>query len=141
MTYSFGDLSVVFNHPSVGQFTFQGAGLGQITFSRTNNLGQKDVAADGTAMTSKITSKVGTITIQVQQPSEANKFMRKYVNYVETASASEFATASLVASSPAMGVTHTATGVNPEKMPDWDYQQAGQMVSYVLQADALEGEV
>jgi hypothetical protein len=122
----------------MGQLTLQGEGLGSITFSMANDLTQHDVAADGSVMASKIKSTNGTIVIQVQQTSDAAKWIRRYINYVNAAPSSEFTRASLVASSKVMGVTHTCTGVSPQKRGDAAYQQTGQQVSVTLMAQVIE---
>ena len=64
-TYAFEDLSVTLSHPSVGQFLFQGTGIGSITFAMANDSSSHDVAADGSVMTSKIKAGNGTVTISV----------------------------------------------------------------------------
>ncbi|MCL2084426.1 MAG: DUF3277 family protein [Oscillospiraceae bacterium] len=137
-TYSFEDMAVVIAHPGIGQLSLQGEGLGSITFAMANDMSQHDLAADGSVMTSKISAPNGTITIQVQQTSDAAKWLRRYINYVKTAAASEFAQATVVGSSKVMGVTHTCTGVSPQKRPDASYQQAGQQLSVTLLAAQME---
>jgi hypothetical protein len=74
----------------------------------------------------------------VQQTSAAAKWLRKYINYCKAAPSSEFARASIVGSSKVMDVTHTCTGVSPQKRPDASYQQAGQQASYTLMAQNME---
>jgi hypothetical protein len=137
-TYSFEDMAVVISHPGVGQLSLQGEGLGSITFAMSNDISQHDLAADGSVMTSKIKAPNGTITIQVQQTSDAAKWLRQYINYVNAAPSSEFARATVIGASKVMGVTHTCTGVSPQKRPDAQYQQAGQQVAVTLMAQVME---
>lgn len=136
-TYSFEELTVVVSHSGVGQFTMQGEGLGQITFARANNLAQQDPAADGSVMTSKIAAKNGMVTIQVQQSSTAALFLQKLVRYVDTAPASELTGTTIIGTSNYMQVDRTATGCAPEKIPDDDFQQAGQMKTFVFLAQEI----
>jgi len=137
-TYSFADLACVLSHPAMGQLSLQGEGLGSITFSEANDLTQHDTAADGSVMASKIESSSGTIVIQVQQTSDAAKWLRRYINYIKAAPSSEFTRATLIGSSKVMGVTHTCTGVSPQKRPDASYQQAGQQISVTLMAQRMK---
>ncbi len=137
-TYAFEDLSVVLSHPSVGQFVFQGTGLGSITFGMANDSSAHDVASDGSVMTSKIKAGNGTVTISVQQTSQANAFLRKMFNYLYTAPSSEWAQISLMAESKVMGVTHTATNMSFQKKPDGAYQQTGQQISWAFLAGDLQ---
>jgi len=137
-TYSFDDFEAVLSHPSVGQLSLQGEGLGSIAFDYSGDMSQHDTAADGSVMTSKIKVKNGTIVIQVQQTSEAAKWLRKYVNYVDTAKSSEFARASLIGESKVMDVKHTCSGISPQKRAGASYQQAGQQISFTLMAANME---
>ena len=136
-TYSFEDLAVVFSHPGVGQIALQGEGLGSITFVMTNDISQQDLAADGSVMTSKINAPNGTIAIQLQQTSDAAKWFRRYINYCISAASDQFAQGTLIGSSKVMGVTHTCTGVSPQKRADASYQQAGQQISITLMAQII----
>lgn len=136
-TYSFADLPTVFSHPDVGQLSLQGEGLGSITYAMANDMTQHDQAADGSVMTSKIKTKNGTVTIQVQQTSDAAAWFRKYINYVDSAPTDRYTQASCISSSKLMRVTHTATGLAPQKRPDASYQQAGQQVAFTFMAEKI----
>lgn len=137
-TYSFEDLSITFRHPAVGQIQMQGAGTGSITFSMSGDVTAHDVAADGTVMPSKILIRNGTVAINVQQTSEANQFFRRYYNYVMAAPSSEWAQASIIGTAPNMKVTHTATGVSPQKRADAGYEAAGKQVTWNFMATQIE---
>ena len=132
-TYAFEDLAVVINHPSKGQLTLQGEGLGSITFAMANDVSSHDLAADGSVMTSKIKAGNGTVTISVQQTSSANKWFRDLYNYLESASSSEWAEISLMAESKVMGVN-----MSFQKKPDGAYQQSGQQVSWAFLAGDIK---
>ena len=66
-TYSFADVSCVMQHSLVGQKSANGLGIGKITVAFTDNLTQNDLGADGNVMISKIASRRGTITFDIQQ--------------------------------------------------------------------------
>ena len=137
-TYSFSDLSVTFRHPSVGQIQLQGEGVGSITFTMSGDVTAHDTAADGSVMVSKILVSNGTIAINVQQTSEANAFFRRYYNYVMAASTAEFATATIICTSPVMKVTHTCTGVSPQKRADAGYEANGKQNTWNFMAARIE---
>lgn len=137
--YSFADVSFVLSHPSVGQFTFTGEGVGSIAISHANDMTQHDVAADGSVMISKIVTENGTIAIAIQQTSEGNTWLKKLVDYLTIAPSSEWALASGVLSNPSTGETTTMTGVSPQKRADKNYQQAGQQVTWNLMAAKITG--
>lgn len=137
-TYSFEDLAVTVRNPALGQLLLQGAGLGNITFAYATDISQNDLAADGSVMTSKIKASNGTVTITVQQTSDAAKWLRRLINYLKAAPSNEFTSTSLVGESKVMGITHSATGMSPQKMPDHGYQQAGQQISFAFLAQHIE---
>lgn len=138
-TYSFEDVSLTFNHPSVGKFTFTGKGVGSATVSRANDITQHDVAADGSTMISKVPGRNGTLAIAIQQTSAGNAFLRKWYNYVETAPASEFARASAVLKSLSTGENISMSGVSPQKRADSAYQANGQQVTWNLMCAKITG--
>ena len=137
--YSFEDTSLTLNHPSVGMFTFVGKGVGSASVTRANDITQHDVAADGSTMISKVPSRNGTLAIAIQQTSEGHKFLRKWYNYVETASPSEFAKASATLKSLSTGETLNMSGVTPQKRADAAYQANGQQVTWNLMCAKITG--
>jgi hypothetical protein len=139
-TYSFCDVSINFSHPTVGQISLNGEGLGSISFSLTQEKTAHDIAADGAVMVSKIAGNAGTITISTQQTSPLHKFLIGWYNYVTSPNtlASEFATASLLLRGVSMGDEIQCLGVSPQKRPDKAYQQQGQQVSWVLMATDIQ---
>ena len=74
-TYSFENTIVTISHPDVGQYTMYGAGLGDITISRSNDETSHEISADLSVLISKSVKKNGTVTINVLQASDENKFM------------------------------------------------------------------
>lgn len=137
-TYSFADLSVVLTHKAMGQLTLQGAGLGSIQFNMANDVSSQDVSADGSVMTSKVTADNGTVVLSVQQTSEAHAWLTKLYNYLKPASAIEWAGISLLATSPAMQVTHEGSHMSFQKRADKGYQAQGQQVSWTLMVGELK---
>ena len=137
-TYAFADVSCVINHPSVGSFDVNGEGVGSITFAMANDVTEHDLAADGTVMVSKIKAGNGTIVIEAQQTSSLHKWLTKAYNYLKAASSSEWAEMSIMASSPAMQVTHDCSGVSFQKRSDKPYQAQGQTISWTLMCAVMD---
>lgn len=131
-TYAFEDVSCVIKHPSVGTFDVNGEGAGSITFAMSGDVTEHDVAADGTVMVSKIRVSNGTIAIETQQTSSLHKWFTKAYNYLMGANAREWAEMSVMATSPAMQVTHDCAGVSFQKRGDKPYQAQGQRVTWTL---------
>jgi len=73
-TYSFLDcvLNLAF---ATGAYTITGKGIGKVTVSMTQERTAIDAAADGNIMISKIAGNHGTLTLELQQTSDAHKFM------------------------------------------------------------------
>lgn len=136
-TYSFADLAFTLIHPAIGQLSIQGEGAGDIVFSMANDVSTHETANDGTVMTSKITSYSGTVTISVQQTSEANKWLTKLYNYLIEAPSNEWAGISCMATSQSMGITYEGKHMSIQKAPDENFGQQGQMVSWVFLASEL----
>lgn len=131
-TYSFADTDLVLNHPSVGQKTFTGKGLGSITIAFANDMSQHDTAADGSVMVSKIDTKSGTLSIAIQQTSDAQMWLNKLVNYLKVAPTSEFAQTTGMLVNKSTGANYTFNGITPQKSPDEAFQQTGQQVTWAL---------
>lgn len=138
-TYSFEDVNCIVSHPSVGSFSFNGAGMGSITVAKANDMSSHDLAADGSVMTSKIRAGNGTVTIAVQQTSPGAAFLRKLNAYCDTAGSSEFTRTVISVVSKEQGIDITATGVSPQKSPDTGFQQAGQQISFAYLAQRIAG--
>lgn len=133
-TYSFEDVTVSCNHPSVGAMTSTGAGVGSITIAMSGERTAHDVAADGITMVSKIISKNGTIAIAVQQTSEFHKWLLRWYNYIDTARASEWASMNVTIKSNNLGDETICTGVSPQKLADRPYSSQGARVTWTLMA-------
>ncbi|MGG3884353.1 phage protein [Brevibacillus panacihumi] len=140
-TYSFGDVSMVIAHPSVGQYVATGVGLGSITTTMTTDRSTHDVAADGSVMVSKIKGRNGSHTIAVQQTSDLNKWLLKLYNYLEQAPTAEWTGISITVRAPSMQDLIRSTGVSFQKLPDRPYQAQGQQISWVLMAADIDQTV
>jgi len=136
-TYAFEDLHTTITHPSMGQISVQGAGVGTITFAMANDVSAHDVGADGSVMTSKIKSGNGTIAIACQQTSDLHRWLLRLYNFLDSAPPREFARIGVMASSPDMQVQHTGEHVSIQKKADKPYQQQGQQVTWTLMAAKL----
>lgn len=130
--YSFADVSLVLSHPSVGQFTFAGAGLGSVAVAYSTDNTVHDVAADGSVMISKVVADNGSMAINIQQTSEAQLWLSKWYNYIKSAPTSEWARASAVLRIPASNETFNMSNISPQKRPDRQYQQTGQQQTWNL---------
>lgn len=130
-TYSFEDVSFVFQHPLVGQKVVSGQGIGKINVAYTDNLTDSDLGADGAVMITKVLSRRGTITLEIQQTSSANKFLLNYANAVENADTSQWAAAGIgITELFANGVKINASNVALVKRPDHASEQNGGHVSW-----------
>lgn len=131
-TYSFQDVSCTIKHPSVGTIDVNGEGTGSITFAMASNVTEHDTASDGTVMASKIKTSSGTIAIECQQTSSLHKWLTKAYNYLMATNPKEWLGISVMATSPAMQVTHDCSGVSFQKRGDKPYQAQGQRVTWTL---------
>lgn len=138
-TYSFADTILILSHPNVGQFTFQGKGLGGVTVSRSTDTTQHDVAADGSVMVSKIKADNGTMALNIQQTSEGHKWLSKWYSYLKVAATSEWARTTAILRNTSTGENITMDGISPQKRADVAYQQTGQQVAWNLMAASISG--
>ncbi len=131
-TYSFLDVTGSIVHPSVGAYTFTGAGIGEMSISMATDRTAHHVAADGAVMVSKLAGNNGIIAIQAQQTSSLHNWLLTWYNYLYLADTDEWAQTSALIRAPKMGKTHVATGVSPQKIGDQPYQAQGQLVTWQL---------
>ena len=137
-TYSFENTIVTISHPDVGQYTMYGAGLGDITISRSNDETSHEISADLSVLISKSVKKNGTVTINVLQASDANDFMLRLVKYVETAVPAVFAKTQISIESNSTGEQWVCTGVSPPKMADVTYAAQGTTKDWNMMAASIE---
>lgn len=133
-TYSFGDVSITLSHPSVGQFTMQGEGIGGVTVTMATDKTAHDVSADGSTMVSKIAGNSGSLALVTQQTSPLDAFLKRWYNYLLTSSSSEWADTSIIIRSAVTPETISCTGCSPQKLADRPFQAAGQQVTWNIMA-------
>lgn len=130
-TYSAGDVSCTMQHPLVGQRCINGSGMGSVSISYTDNLTESDQGADGSVMITKILSRRGIITLDIQQTSSTNKWLHNYANVVDNASSSEWAKGSMrIAENFENGLVTTASSLAIVKRPDRKDEQNGGHVTW-----------
>lgn len=134
-TYAFEDINLVFQHPAKGIYEVPGKGLGSISFDYAGDNTSHDVAADGSIMVSKIRRRNGTISIEVQQTSLFHSWLKDYANAMEILPANQFASASILISSPTgTGDQINFSGVSLTKRPGIPYQAEGQRITWTFMA-------
>lgn len=137
-TYSFGDISLVLQHPTFGSYTAMGEGLGSITVSMANDVSYQDLAADGAVMTSKVKADNGTVQLVAQQTSSLNKFLTNLYNFVKTAPAAEWEGLSMLVKAPTIEQTTDIQRMSFQKFADKPYQQQGQQVTWSFLAASIQ---
>jgi hypothetical protein len=131
-TYSFQDIDISINHPSVGSFSANGEGTGSIAVNMANDKTVHDLAADGTVMITKVKTRSGTMAVVVQQSSGVNNFLTKLSNFLDSAPASDWALTNITIRSKATKEIITGTGVSPQKIADKNFQATGQNYTWNL---------
>ncbi len=145
-TYSFTDLTGVFQHPLAGTFILGGGniGLGQISISMTQDRTAQDVAADGGVMVSYVPGDNGTCSIEVQQTSALHGFLLNWFNLCKTAAdngdVGNWAAASLTLRNLVYGCIHQLNRMSPGKVTDNVYQAQGQKITWTLPAARVINE-
>lgn len=135
--YSFLDHRVVLSHPDVGTMVLSEGGIGRIVVSYTGENSRITTAADGSAVVNKMEGKSGTVTIDVLQTSEANRWLTKFTNYLNNAPSNRFALGSLVITAPD-GENTTCNAVVPQKMADTVYDAEAQTRSWAMLAAEID---
>lgn len=133
-TYSFTNISMVLSHPGVGEYTINESGVGNITVSAAGDVTAHNVAADGHVMVSKMKAPNGTITIEVQQVSEMNTYLKKWYNFVNNADTDQWIAMIITVRDATNGFTTQLMGVSPQTVADETFQAEGQMVTWTLMA-------
>lgn len=136
--YSFADVIMVISHPSFGQYSASGAGIGSITVTMSTDRTAQDVAADGQVMVSKVEGKNGNFALNIQQTSGLNKWLVNLYNFLDNADPSLWAEAIINIRSRLLQDLIYATGVAIQKLPDRPYQADGQKVDWTLMAADID---
>lgn len=132
-TYSFEDVKATVQHALVGQKTVNGTGIGTITIAYSDDLTSSDLGADGAVMISKVLSRRGTVTLEIQQTSSLNKWLINYANAVQNANASQWAGGTFTMSENfTNGISVVASNLALQKRPDHAAAQNGGKVSWAF---------
>lgn len=137
--YSFADMRCVFNHDDIGQSVLSDGGVGKVTVSYAGDMSSHTATANGYTTVNRLKSKNGTITVEVQQNSPAEAFLRKAIKYLDTCETNRFALGSLTVFDQSNGEVVQCSGVTPQKKPDKIYDAAAGNVAFAfLAADIQE---
>lgn len=138
-TYGFEKVIATIQHPLVGQLVITGTGVGSISTAYMDNNVESDVAADSNTMVSKVRSHRGTITIELQQTSPANKWLHNLANVLDNASPDQFLGTSIrVAENFENGILSSAASAAIQKRPDGKDESNGGRVTWVFFTPDLE---
>ena len=108
------------------------AGGGRISISYSGDLASHTISATGYVVINKLVAKGGTCNVEVPVNSEADKFMRGWINFVKTSKDAQFANAQLVLKDNMAGRTITLSNVVPQKEPDESYDATSANRQYNL---------
>lgn len=137
--YSFADMNLVLNHPSIGQCVLTGQGVGQIGVTRAQDASRQDVAGDGSVMTSKVAARNGEVTFTLQQTSTAHKWLKNAYRTLLAGDTAEWAAFSGLMENPVSGESIAFDNACFKKLPDENYQQNGQTVTWAFLCGRIEG--
>lgn len=131
-TYSFLDSVVILSHPTLQPvpIVITGEGASSATVSMTEERTAMEAAADGSVMVSKIAGNQGTISISVQQTSNAHKKILSFFNLLIGADTLSWAQAVMIVRNVVDGTSHVCTGVAPTKVPDKGYAKTGANIDW-----------
>jgi len=130
--YSLPDVVTVIEHPNVGKCVLSDAGGGRITVSYSGDMASMTTTATGYVVINKLVAKNGVISLEIPTNSEADNFLRKWINYVEKAKTGLFALTTMTLNDPAANRISSFTGVVPQKKPDEGYDQTSGNRQYNL---------
>lgn len=136
-TYSFLDCILNLAFPS-GAMSITGKGIGDMTISMAQERSIMEAAADGNVMISKVAGNHGSISINVQQTSDAHKFLLAMYNALIIAPPAVWAQGAGLLRSISDATTHTFSGLCFQKLPDKPYSKQGSLVTWVLLAGDIQ---
>lgn len=131
-TYSFEDTSLTFTHPGFGNYSAYGTGLGSLSVAFSNDISSHDVASDCAVVVSKWAVRNGTVTIEVLQSSDLNKWLRDFTSWLETAESGQFALATMDIVNKSTGDTYHCAGVTPQKKADNQFNSTASRRTWTL---------
>ncbi len=131
--YSFADVRTTIYHPSVGQCVLSSSGLGKITVYRAGDQSSHTATADGYVVINRLRSVNGTVTLEVPINSTADKFLRRWANYLKNiGDSSRFGKTSINIEDRLGGYIHYLDGVTPQRIPDRVYDEQATSVTWTL---------
>lgn len=130
-TYSFLDCILNLVFPG-GGYVMTGKGLGDVSIAMAQERSAIDAAADGAIMISKIAGNHGSLTLNIQQTSDAHKFLLAQYNALIQLPPSAWAQGAGIMRCLSDNTSHTFTGVCFQKLGDKPYGKQGQLVSWTL---------
>lgn len=137
-TYSFEDTSVTITHPNFGSYSIIGTGVGTVRIEFSNDVTTHDVAADLAVVVSKSVKKNSVITLSILQSSEANAWLTKFANYLETAETSQFALGTAVIKNTSTGEMWTCKGVTHQKKSGGSFSSTAEQKQWSLMCAVTE---
>lgn len=138
-TYGFNKVTVTLQHSLVGQKVISGEGIGSISVAYQDNNTESDIGADGNVMVSEVLSHRGTISLELQQTSSANKWLYNLANVLDNSDPNQFLGISVrITEKFDNGLTTTAARASIQKRPDRKDEQNGGRVTWVLFSPDIE---
>ena len=128
--YSFEDTSVIISHPNFETYSAYGTGIGSIQVSMANDITTHDVAADLSVVVSKSVKKNGTVTFDVLQGSDFNKYLMRLSSFLEASVPRVFALTRITIANSSTGEVYYCSGCSPQKRPDNQFQSQAQNRSW-----------
>lgn len=131
--YSLADVIVTFKYGS-SKLTkvLSDCGSGRISISQAGDIGSHTTTATGYVVINKLRSPSGTCSLEIPVNSEADVFLRGWINYVKSCTNDEFANATLTLSDQMANRVTTLSNVIPQKEPDEAYDQTSGNRQYTL---------
>lgn len=125
-TYSFQEVLVTISNANGAKLSTKGQGTGSISISYSSSRTQKEVAADGSVVVSKLSDRSGEVDITVQQTSPIHKQLLKWYTEVEgdDSPSSDWANLLITIKSKTSGAERTCKGCAFDKLPDESFEAA-----------------
>jgi hypothetical protein len=126
-------------HALVGQKVINGSGVGSVSIAYQDNNTESDLGADGNVMVSEVLSHRGTISLELQQASSANKWLHNLANVLDNSDPNQFLGISIrITEKFDNGMTTTATRASIQKRPDRKDESNGGRVTWVFFCPNIE---
>ena len=130
-TYSFEDCILNLAFPG-GSMVLTGKGLGDMTVQMAQERSVMEAAADGNVMISKVAGNHGSLSLNIQQTSDAHKFLLQQFNALVAGPPSIWAQGAGILRCLSDSTTHTFAGMCFQKLGDKPYQKQGQNVQWII---------